>query len=126
MKKTVECYRCHNQINADYKHIKSKLVCPHCKAEMTYDGNSLRKLKLMRYSFVLLVFALLLIGFFRIERANDYNFIFIAILIALGISFFADKICLWLSFVLLNGKYVPITKEDRRLKRDQNIKARRK
>lgn len=123
MTRSVKCYRCGQPIELNYKNIRQTISCSHCHAKMTYDLRSIRKLKMVRYLFVLAVAAFLVAGFMQVQNMNSYTLLIVTCMCAIVISLWADKLCLYISYYLLKGEYVEYHPDD---KRKMPVKKKRK
>ena len=126
MKKIVKCYRCGKPMELNYKNAKQMISCDHCHAHMTLDYRSLRKLKLVRYLFILVVALAILYGFQLVETANNFYVLILTCIIAMALSFWSDKFCLYITNQFLNANYIECHPEEaKKYKKVKNKKGKK-
>ena len=126
MVKEVKCYKCGKVHNLTYKTVKQTISCSHCHAHMTFDLKSIRKLKIMRYLFVVAIVGALMLGFKQVETLNSYWTLILTCMGAMVFSLWSDRLCLYATYRFMNVNYVECHPEDKRknTKPKQNKKGR--
>lgn len=114
MTKEIKCYRCGKVHNLNYKTIKQTICCTHCRAHMTFDLKSIRKLKTMRYLFVILIVGILMFGLQQIEGINSYMVLIVTCMCAVVLSLYSDKLCLFATYKFMNVNYIECHPEDKK------------
>ena len=126
MAKEVKCYKCGKVHDLTYKTVKQTIRCSHCNAHMTFDLRSIRKLKMMRYLFVVVIVVALMLGFNQVETLDNYVTLILTCMGAMVFSLWSDRLCLYATYRFTNVNYVECHPEDKRknTKSKQNKKRR--
>lgn len=112
--KEVKCYRCGKVHELNYKTIKQTISCSHCHGSMTFDLKSIRKLKAMRYLFVVVIVSILMLGFQMVETMNSYTTLILTCMFAMVFSLWSDRLCLYATYRFMNVNYVECHPEDKK------------
>lgn len=126
MTKEIKCYKCGKVHDLNYKTVKQTISCSHCHAHMTFDLKSIRKLKIMRYLFVIVIVGALMLGFKQVESLNSYTTLILTCMFAMVFSLWSDRLCLYATYRLMNVNYVECHPEDKkRVTKPKDKKKRR-
>ena len=120
-KNSVKCPRCGKEYDLTLKQIYKGVSCPHCNKKMMMDGKTKKRLKYIRYLFVLVVSVATMYPLVKLMKDLDG----VTMLIVLGmlavvfaLAQVADKVCGYLLYHTFGFTYVeyvetPVKKDNR-------------
>lgn len=114
MKKNVVCYKCGKKYKLNIHSISQTICCDHCHAYMTFDYPSIRKLKIVRYVLILMIVLPIVLGFQMINSMNNYSIIILTCIIAVALSLWSDKFCLYIAYKFMDIHYIECHPENKK------------
>lgn len=126
--KYVNCFRCNTQIDLSSKNISNNIKCPHCNLLMRHNYKTLRKIKYVRYLFVLLIcFALAYcMNSFSTDK-NTLPIFLLVLALAFATAMIAERVCIWITWVLFGLEYeIYDVKKEEQIRKQKEKEERKK
>ena len=108
-KNIVTCPRCGTQYELTIDKVFKGVTCPHCNKKMMMDNKTKKRLKLIRYVFVLVICLIVMLPTKSVlEKSEALGILVVVGLLALmyTLSQFADRICGRILFHTFGFNYV--------------------
>ena len=104
MKSVVKCYRCGKEYDEAYKKVKEVISCSHCHQQMKFTKKTQTRFQIVRYLFVLSICIIIAFGMNLVSKDN-YLILLATLATAMGVSLYADQLCLNLTGAIFGLEY---------------------
>ncbi len=110
MNQETKCYKCGTKITVTGKKAKQLIECPHCHAKLSFDAQTKKHLKWIRYAMVLVIMIVIIFILQAATKSKNYVAFAIVLLVLVLFSNYSERSCIWIlehTFGLGYEKYSP-------------------
>ena len=104
MKNTVKCYRCGKEYDLNPRKVKEVISYSHCHQQMKFTKKTATRFQIVRYLFVLVICIIIAFGINLVSNDN-YLVLLATLAVAMGVSLYADQLCLNLTGMIFGLEY---------------------